>query len=273
MKPLRIAFLTPEFVRNGQPHGGLANYLSRISRLLKAEGHTPSIFLLGATDSKINETGIKIYETTTSKLNQRYFPGRLKAWDEFTNRWIDARRLAKSFNAEHKKNPFDIVHSTTVSAVGNSLVGQLNIPFVVRASSLSPLWRTARGQKTSFRNHLTDWLEFRQIQHADAVFSPSRLLANHLNQLLGISVSIIRSPYSISSDEEDLTVYQNRLAGKSYLLYFGKINRRKGADVLADALPCLFEKHPSHTPHLQGQRVTIDSYAELFFYHTDILIP
>jgi hypothetical protein len=43
-KPLRIAFLTPEFVTNVAGSSGLASYLSRITSALKSLGHDVEVF-------------------------------------------------------------------------------------------------------------------------------------------------------------------------------------------------------------------------------------
>ena len=46
MQKRRIAFLTPEFTTEYANGGGLGNYLNRISKALRDQGHQPEIFVV-----------------------------------------------------------------------------------------------------------------------------------------------------------------------------------------------------------------------------------
>jgi glycosyltransferase involved in cell wall biosynthesis len=244
MKSLRIAFLTPQYARGGLPNGGLANYLLRICLLLKKHEHKPMVFLLGDHHRKTESNGIRIVVVKRNRLNAFNVTAKLEGVFKFIELWLNARHIARAFHTEHSSLPFDLIQSTSHMAVGNALIGRIHIPLIVRVSSYAPLWRAAQGQPATFQNHLCDWPEIFQLQRADALFAPSRLLSSYLSRTLNVSVEVIPSPFLIPQEPEDESLYRKLLEAKRYLLFFGKLHRRKGADVLAKALPTIFEAFP-----------------------------
>ncbi|MDP6495540.1 MAG: glycosyltransferase family 4 protein, partial [Dehalococcoidia bacterium] len=240
---MRVAMLTPEYVREGVPHGGLANYLSKICPLLKERGHCPVVFLLGDQNRESVIQGIQVTETKSPRMPE-CLRRRARGADVLFEDYFGARRLWKTFRRACREVAFDIVHCASHRGVGSAVVGRLPIPVVVRLSSIPMLWRCAEGTKTTLRDHMTDWLELYQLQLADGVFAPSHLLADYAHKLFGVKACVIRSPFFIPPEEEDASVYEEHLAGKNYLLFFGKLHRRKGADVIADALPKIFADFP-----------------------------
>jgi len=241
---MRIAFLTPEYVREGHPHGGLANYLSKICPLLQGSGHDPVVFLLGKENATTEVKGVPLREVKRPRFPWRLLPRRTRAWGEFFDQRLGSRALHKAFARENAHSPFDIVQAASSGGIGDAFVGKVGPPVVVRLSTLSVLWRAAQGKKLRFAEHLTDWLFVNAIQRADGVFAPSQLLAGYAERLLNVPASVVRSPFFVPLEAEDSSVVDRELAGKSYLLFFGKLNRLKGADVLAEALPEIFAAFP-----------------------------
>lgn len=240
---MRIAFLTPEFVRPGHPDGGLANYLGKLAALLRARGHDPVIFLRGERERAYEVDGVSVVETPASRP-LLWRPGRLAEFAPLAAQARDARRLARAFRAAHARKPFDLVQAASYQGLAGALAGRSPVPLVIRVSSYTPLLRAAHGAGTTLGDHLMDWRELRPLQLADALFAPSRLLADLLGRLYGLPVEVIRSPFSLPAVTEDPSLYERRLAGKTYLFYFGALSRLKGVDTLADALPGVLQARP-----------------------------
>lgn len=245
---LRIAFLTTEFAREGAPDGGLANYLVKTTHLLKARGHQPVVFLLGQRRRRYVCDGIAVIECPRRKTLVRWMPRFGPYLSAFVQQRSNAGQVAKAFLQEHRRAAFDIVQAASYRAIGGALAGVCPVPLVVRASSYAPLLRAASGFSRTLDQHLTDWLEIRQMLLADAVFAPSCLLANLLRRMEGLGVEVLRTPFFLPETAEDASLYDAHLAGKRYLLFFGTHNRLKGVDLLADCLPSLLEGYPAlHT--------------------------
>lgn len=241
---MRIAFFTSEYVREGYPDGGQANYLSKICALLSERGHDPVVFLVGEHDRETDVDGIRVIEIARCLKKPSKLCGAPAEFALICRQVWDSYRLAKAFHSEHARQPFEIIQAASYRAVGGALVGRAPVLVVVRHSGYRPPIRAAHGISRTFVEHVSEWLETKSVLEADAVFAPSKLTAEMLKKFENISSEVIRTPFIHSSSEEDPTLYNEILCGKPYLLYFGKLDRLKGADVMANALPGIFYSHP-----------------------------
>jgi len=91
----------------------------------------------------------------------------------------------------------------------------------------------------------TEWAELMQLKSSRHLFAPSRALSRMLTEEADIPhVEVIPSPAYVETLTEDDALYRERLDGKRYLLYVGRLQRHKGVDVLGDALPPVLERDP-----------------------------
>ncbi|MCX7048101.1 MAG: glycosyltransferase family 4 protein, partial [Candidatus Sumerlaeota bacterium] len=240
---MRVAFLTPEYARPESPEGGLANYLSKICSLLKERGHDPVVFLSGRERRRMQIEGIDVIEAPPPSRAFEALRGPFGLIRLPLQRWIAARHLADAFAAEHACRPFDVIQAANFQAVGVALSGRAPVPVVVRVSSVAlSVLRRFDNKKDSPALRLADWLEWRAIRRADAVFAPSRFLAAWLEKNKSIRAHVIRTPFVPPSGKEDPAFYDSLLARKEYVLYIGRMNLIKGADVLALALRSLLQE-------------------------------
>jgi glycosyltransferase involved in cell wall biosynthesis len=128
-------------------------------------------------------------------------------------------------------------------APGHALLRNGRLPLVCRISSYTPLLRSANGKQRGLPEYLSDWLEIRQVLDAEASFAPSALMATTFARLEAHEPQVIRTPVDLRDTSMDPSYYQNPLTGMPYLLFFGTLNRVKGADLLAQAMPSVFERH------------------------------
>jgi len=242
---VHIGFFTPEYVTAANPDGGLANYLRKTGWALAARGHQVSMFVLAREEAAWQDGPVKVYSVPSVSLpagfkRLRYLGQMLKAGAQV----LSAQRLARKAWAIHSLNPFDLFQTSSYLAPGHALSHNGRVPLVCRVSSYSPLIRSAYGAKPSIGDALSDWFEVRQVLEADACFTPSRFMANTYARLVGRRPDIIRSPLEDIPEDIDPNFYRMHFLGKKYLLFFGTLSRIKGVDLLAEALPPLFEKFP-----------------------------
>jgi glycosyltransferase involved in cell wall biosynthesis len=125
---------------------------------------------------------------------------------------------------------------------GTTLVTRLATPSVVVAE-LSP---HAGGQR--LRTAYMDWMERTQTRRSDAVISPSAALAEEVGRRWGIapeSITLIRTGVDFAARYAATAAELPReLAGRDFLLYFGRLEERKGIHILAEALPALLDRYP-----------------------------
>jgi glycosyltransferase involved in cell wall biosynthesis len=244
---MRIAFATPEYVSEPQNFdGGLANYLHRTALALKQMGHTPEIFVGSTQTETISHDGITVHRVAHDSKDlaykfKWYLGGRRTPYSQMW--WNLARQLRATLQAAHQVQAFDVIQYASYGATG--LFRLENVPAVVRISSFEPLHRAARG----ITNPAADDLALEQIEQqamakADGVFGPSELTAAAVSKVLNRHIQVIESPFVLDTKPQDLTVYQEHLAGQKYLIFFGTVWRLKGADVIAQMLGELLTKHP-----------------------------
>ena len=95
-----------------------------------------------------------------------------------------------------------------------------------------------------------DWMERKQTLNSDGIFTSTRALARAVTEKWGIEpsrVDIIPNSVDVS---RVMQLGKNKsapaiLEGKDFLLYFGRLEERKGVRVLARALPGVLERFPS----------------------------
>jgi glycosyltransferase involved in cell wall biosynthesis len=159
------------------------------------------------------------------------------------NQLLASRKIAAKFWSIHRTGPFDLVQTPSYFAPGYALLHNGKVPVVCRISSYAPLLRAAAGQQRNFSDYLTDWLEIRQVTAAEARFAPSEFIAGYYRRIEGVATDIIRTPLEQGGGTVDDSLYGEFCPAGPYLLFFGTLNRVKGADLLADVLPAILQKY------------------------------
>ncbi|MFH2069030.1 MAG: glycosyltransferase family 4 protein, partial [Candidatus Omnitrophota bacterium] len=241
---MRIAFLVRGFVTEGKISGGTANYLHQTCLSLIKLGHQPVVFSATRKNSVVFQEGIETrrFQVKDWRLRLIFFIT-LHQFTRSLTCLYQSRKLNRETMKAHRKNPFDIIHCVNYMAAG--LFRPKEIPTVVRISHHLKLWQETNGKTCIHPDRkITHWLEIRAAARADGIFAPSRTIADIIRKETGKPVAVIETPASAEISETDDRLYQNLLAGKDYLLFFGSLDRRKGVDVIAETLPKLLEKHP-----------------------------
>jgi len=86
------------------------------------------------------------------------------------------------------------------------------------------------------------------------VFAPSLTLRQTLLEHAPVTqIEVIRTPIYLENKEWDASVYDERLAGKNYLLFFGRFEINKGFHTLVRALPKFLAQQPDAYAALVGR--------------------
>ena len=237
--PLRIAFITPEYVTRSSSDGGLANYTWNVARELLLRGHEVTVFWLSDKDAQWADDGIQINEI------KRVQPLSLPGWLRYRLERIlpaliqvrSVRRLTRAVLQAHHSAPFDIIHASSFGAAGFGLRRNGQFPLVTRISSYTPMLRSAYGRSRGFAEYLMDWFEIRQILDSNGCFAPSEFLASFFERMEAIRPAVIRSPLITRPNTFGDALPPPELRGLTYFLFFGTLSRIKGVDLFADSIP------------------------------------
>ncbi|MCA9108617.1 MAG: glycosyltransferase family 4 protein [Planctomycetaceae bacterium] len=250
---LRIAYLTPEYVTEPKFDGGLANYLARITPFLHEHGHHPEVFVLSNRNESLEHNGVIVHRVkgvvaTSAQVIHRIIKRAVKLrFDSTVQMRSGARCLATRLLQRHREHPFDIVQGSDYGATGLYIPRGRDFPFVTRLSYFRPFMRECAGVASTVDHRIAEHLERSSVQRSDICYGPSRRIAEVVRQRWNMPVEIIRPPVQILNGDrpEDESVFREQIGGKNYVLFFGRVCRVKGADLLASIMRPLLEEDES----------------------------
>lgn len=242
---LRIAFATPKYVTEERFDGGLAQYIHRVARALAGLGHDVHVITASMSDDAI----IEHYGVTVHRVRAgRIFPqiNRLTRYTIPSTTYqldlsVQFYRKLKQLN----QKPFDLVQVPNFSFCGLVSTILLRVPHVLRASSYRPLYDSRDGSGHQIDSRVVGVMERLQYRLTRHIFCPSHTLQKTLREQARVDqVRVIPTPCYMETSQWDDSIYDGRLKGKRYLLFFGRFELRKGFHILAQAVPRLLEKYP-----------------------------
>lgn len=240
---MHIAFLSREYITEESFAGGMANYLYRTAKLLKERGHYIEIFTLSDKNGELEQEGIMVHRIKGySFMLKVIWTLTFLRFSETIRILFNAYVMHQRLMARHKKNKFDIVQATGTEAVGLFTACAQRIPLVTRISSYRPLWRAYEDLPATWDRQLIEFLEVKQRKLSQAVYAPSELIADIIQEKENISVDVIRPAFVLGTTATDNSLYNRELKAKKYFLFFGTLCKKKGIDILAQALRKLFNE-------------------------------
>lgn len=239
---MRIAFVSAQgqLTSAGTFASGPANYLLRVSLSLQACGHEPVIFSIGSTHGTTRMQGVEVISVGAKHPSraQRFLSGTVHVHAYYS------KVLNEHIKAYHRKRPLDIIQYTNYRAT--ALHRPKDIPAVMRISSYRPLWdalHAMAGRKIS-RKRAKD-LERKALYVVDALYGPSRLLAEAVAHDTGRSIEVIEPPFFFETATTDNTLLNEVAGNQPYFLFVGSMTQRKGVHILAEAALPILASYPN----------------------------
>lgn len=238
---MRIAIISRELPPHG---GGIGSWSSKAARGLARLGNEVHLFTEAHNGEppEDNSTGVHVHRIRPARLR----PYSL-AWA-----WAAARAVAVS-------GAFDLVQACEWDAEAmvyalhpdSPLVTRLATPhYLVQATNQAP-WRKR------FRSTATSQMERLQARRSRRVISPTLILAKEVAERWRIDLDTIAIvPTGIDPPELSAGPMPAFLTEAPYMLYFGRLEIRKGVDTLIDALPAILAAHPDVHCVLIGEDLT-----------------
>jgi glycosyltransferase involved in cell wall biosynthesis len=222
--------------REFPPHGGgIGSYTAKTARALAGAGHEVHVFTEardGDARTEI-ENGVSIHRLSLTKVRPREARVLLRAW-----------RVARALR---RYGPFDVVQAAEWDGEaalfamlhGRRLITRISTPHYV-VSSLNQ-W----GRREQFRQALLRLMERWQTSRSRHIVSPSRAMADIIARDWKIDrgrISVVATGISLPSSNGHGEIQP--ATGAAYVLYFGRLEVRKGVHTLIDALPAVLTRWP-----------------------------
>ena len=247
---MRFAFVTTEFPTTRPTSGGLSSYVARMSRLLAEAGHEVEVFV--STQGKAESLryhGCRVQHVpTTPGILARLFNGILRntGFEHIGMRrqfLAKARDIAIAVEMAHSAAPFDVVQSAEYQAIGLRIARRRGRLSIVRCTTAIDLYMACDG-RSDRAARVQIALEEATIRQADLVIAPSDFTARHYSAKLGRKVEVLRPPAYLEVAPAPAPAW----LPPRYLLHFaGHLMRRKGTELIAEALKIALEQEPGLT--------------------------
>jgi glycosyltransferase involved in cell wall biosynthesis len=238
---LKICFFSREYPP--ETHiGGIGTYTFNVASALTKLGHT--IHVITSTqkaDFTVQNNGVWVHRLRYPKIVP-------KELSHFYYSLLAARKVIQlDFQ-------FDIIQSSEFGNEAFWFSFKKNFPLVTRLAT--PYYLAEELDGKSFfgprrPRFLLNWMEKKQTLSSDGIFTSTRALAKAVSKEWGIEESRIHIiPNSVNVSRIIRLgrgqPVPNSLRNAHFLLYFGRLEERKGVRVLAHALPAIFD----HIPHI-----------------------
>ncbi|HET59758.1 MAG TPA: glycosyltransferase family 1 protein [Chloroflexi bacterium] len=265
---MRIAFATPEYITEQNYYGGLANYLQRLAQVLTLHGHEVHIITYSeAAAGHFLHDDIHIHRVIAK--NSLFWLNRLTRWRLMETAYILSHswQTYLTLKALHQAQPLDLIQYANYRLPGLFAANLLPVPYTVRASSFTAAWNAALARPHTLDRRIGEWLEAVHFRACRYIFAPSFALANMLSEELGLrSITVIPSPFYIEVSLQDPSVFNSFLKNKNYLLYFGRLQRHKGFEVLAQALPQVLQQCSDMHVAIVGEDLPTQKHSSMREY-------
>jgi len=235
----KILFVSTQFLTEKTDHGGIGNYIYKMSKVLMDRGHQAEV-LVTSTENKgtVNFDGINVHRVYVNRFLNRLFKKirklpYMKTAAVLANRLLVSYLVRKKFKRLNRAQSYDIVQVPNYQTPGLFISRSKSYKLFNRISSNRILYDTAEYGKTELLGRLENRLDLIQARKSEVVYAPSRYLATYLRKTHGLDVRVIYPPAALGETEhEELS---KELPPK-YFIHYGYLSRRKGTDIVAEAM-------------------------------------
>jgi len=243
---MRIVFPTTEFVTENNYCGGLSNYLHKLAKKLKDDGHDVHIVVASDREETADCDGFTVHRVSVHTFCYRIVNRMRRAniigssvvslvYTRLSTAWRINKRI-KRINAAKK---IDLIQYPSLAAL--ALFRPKNIKALVRISNSTYLWKTAQGIY-SFTYRVDYFMEKLAMKGLSTIIAPSSLLAAEFEKTLHKKVAVVPTFFEKKSAPTDhARVYRCSLKNKKYFLFAGQLSPHKGIDAIAEALEDIFK--------------------------------
>ena len=241
---MRICLVSEQYPPAGT--GGIAAYVHRLAHGLAAAGHDVSV-ITGpaqqglAKDSQHSDSTHSVHGVNLYRVSNREFwlpaPVRRKGlglWKTIERSFAVDRAIAR---LERTQGPFDIVEMPNWGAEALCYSLHSRAPLIVRLSTPLSQFVRLRRLPPRFGIHLLYYLEALPARRATRIIANSNFIANCCARLYRTPVAkSVLIPHGIQIPPAP-PMKRASNGGEVSILYVGRLELRKGIDLLLQAIP------------------------------------
>jgi len=264
---MNICLISEEYPPEGNL-GGIASYTETIAQYMANNGHRVNVI---ASTTK-NERSYIDNSVNVHRIHG--FPG--KFLDKIRhpayphNALLNySHRVLKTVDKILRRENIDIIEAPEFLAQAFIVFSKRSkIPSVTRLHTPSFFVREL-NDTPSFDKY--DDFERRQVLVSWGVTSPTKALADIIKNRWGIeNIEVIPNFFDFGSYKPDESAYNKYFKDKEYILFYGRLEIRKGVHVLGKALGDIFLKYPNITMGFIGRDMSWEKFGSMKKYIQDL---
>ena len=250
---------------------GIVTFVDAMKKELEALGHRVSVFAPPADGSSPEESVHRVRRGIAARLARRAF---YRMFPIDRDLLTFGEVVAAAILAVHRRDPIDVIEMEESFGWADDVARITRIPTLVKLhgpaflSMLEEELSTSRGRDRVER-------EGRCLARADAIASPSQLTMAQTIERYRLSPAIQEHVFNPIGGSFDLPLWTPGGCERDTLLFVGRFDRRKGADVILNAFKELLAERPDlklvfvgpdyglHRPG--GEVVGFDAYRDALF--------
>ena len=236
---LRVTIVTAELQGLG-PSGGIGSAFRELAEALVAAGHPVRVLLVASGNEQPKQTphGLQVERLDPSGLSRL--------------------NLCRAVASALQSNPGDVIHLHDWLGLGSSLkaaLGDNSPPLIVGLHGPSAWarggnpWPSTASPEQLYSEGLVRALEQDALEQADLLVSPSRFMANWVGEHLLNEQATIQVQRNCALSER--RIHSKAQGTTERLVYFGRLEQRKGLLLFLDALE-LLPSPPSEVVFIGG---------------------
>ncbi|MFX0133255.1 MAG: glycosyltransferase family 4 protein [Candidatus Hodarchaeota archaeon] len=233
---MNICFFSQEYPP--ETHiGGIGTYTYNMASALAKYGH--EVHVIASTKNEaltVKDNGVFVHRIKRRKI-------KLKELEHLYYSYLVAKKITKI------DRYFDIVQSSEFASEAFWFSMNKKFPLVTRLATPFYLLEELNGKMFFGPRPLFNWMEKKQTLNSNGIFSSTTALAKNVVSKWKIDPSVVE----VIPNSVDLSRVKrlgsnmplpDALQNIDYLVYFGRLEERKGVCVLAAALPSVLERFP-----------------------------
>ncbi len=234
-----ILFAANDYFEYGKATEGFPIYLHRVTAALAKFGHSPIIVACGRTDKHYVEDGVEVYIVHFTAKNMSMKCISMGCWA-----YNGSRAINKKIKEIIKVRKVELIQFTSLQGLAACYYG--NVPAVMRLSSYAKIYYASYRTLGKSEVMVLAFFERLAAARCNAVFAPCKNTADDFGKDIGRQVSVIETPFVNDVAVYDKSIFENRLQGKKYVLFFVTLIAEKGVLVIADILQRFLKGHPDY---------------------------
>jgi glycosyltransferase involved in cell wall biosynthesis len=225
--------------------GGIATYTQVLARQLVAMGQRVHVVTLVEKDEYVtDDMGVTVHRVSRTPKSP-FDPAALEELGGLNHGLLYfSQRVYEEIREIHDKETIDVIEAPETCAQALLTFKRLKGVKTVTRCHTPFFWVRHLNAMEDNTDHLVrDALEKMQTECSTVVSSPTHAMANVVSKQWRIdNIDVIPNFFNLKTYTPDLSVYEQHLEGKDYILFFGRLEYRKGMHVLVEALPEILDK-------------------------------